>query len=45
MVKDLRTGFETSNAAAVLDGELDPLLETYLRSHPYVADATGTEVA
>jgi len=31
MVKDLRTGFETSNAEAVLDGELDDFIETYLR--------------
>ena len=31
MVKDLRTGFETSNAEAVLDGELDGFIETYLR--------------
>jgi peptide chain release factor 2 len=26
MVKDLRTGFETSNTAAVLDGDLDPFM-------------------
>jgi len=32
MVKDLRTGYETSNAEAVLDGELDDFIETYLRS-------------
>ena len=31
MVKDLRTGFETSNAEAVLDGELDDFIEAYLR--------------
>lgn len=31
LVKDLRTGCETSNAAAVLDGELDPFMESYLK--------------
>jgi peptide chain release factor 2 len=32
MVKDLRTGVETANPTAVLDGELDPFIEGYLRS-------------
>ncbi len=32
MVKDHRTGFETSDAEAVLDGELDPLLEAYQKA-------------
>jgi peptide chain release factor 2 len=32
MVKDLRTGHETGNAEAVLDGGLDDFIETYLRS-------------
>jgi peptide chain release factor 2 len=32
MVKDLRTGYETSDAAAVLDGELDELMRAYLES-------------
>ena len=32
MVKDHRTDFETSNAAAVLDGHLDGLMMAYLRS-------------
>ncbi len=34
MVKDHRTGYETGNAAAVLDGALDPLIEAYLRVIP-----------
>ena len=32
MVKDLRTGVETSNPTAVLDGDLDAFVEGYLRS-------------
>ncbi len=31
MVKDLRTGVETSNPSAVLDGDLDAFVEGYLR--------------
>jgi peptide chain release factor 2 len=32
MVKDLRTGVETSNTGAVLDGDLDMFLEASLAS-------------
>lgn len=32
MVKDLRTGVETSNVQAVMDGELDPFVNGWLRS-------------
>ncbi|MDQ3690149.1 MAG: peptide chain release factor 2 [Chloroflexota bacterium] len=32
MVKDLRTGVETSNPSAVLDGDLEAFIEGYLRS-------------
>lgn len=32
MVKDHRTGYETSDTAAVLDGDLDEFMEAYLRS-------------
>lgn len=31
LVKDHRTGFETGNTDAVLDGDLDPLISAYLR--------------
>ena len=31
LVKDVRTGFEFGNAQAVLDGELDPFIESWLR--------------
>jgi peptide chain release factor 2 len=31
MVKDLRTDHETGNVAGVLDGDLDPFIEAYLR--------------
>lgn len=32
MVKDLRTGYETGNTDAVLDGGLDPFIKAYLES-------------
>jgi peptide chain release factor 2 len=31
MVKDVRTGQETGNVQAVLDGEIDPFIQAYLR--------------
>jgi peptide chain release factor 2 len=30
-VKDVRTGIEVGNAQAVLDGEIDPFVEGWLR--------------
>jgi peptide chain release factor 2 len=30
LVKDTRTGCETSNVNAVMDGALDPFIESYL---------------
>ena len=30
-VKDVRTGEETSNAAAVMDGDIDDFVQAYLR--------------
>ncbi len=32
MVKDLRTGVETSDTGRVLDGDIDPFITAYLRS-------------
>lgn len=32
MVKDHRTGYETARTQAVLDGDIDPFIEAYLRS-------------
>lgn len=32
MVKDVRTGFETTDTTAVLDGEIDDFIEAYLKS-------------
>ncbi len=34
MVKDLRTGHETGNTDAVLDGDLTPFMEAYLKRKP-----------
>ena len=31
MVKDHRTNYETSNVLAVLDGEIDDFIESYLK--------------
>ncbi|XP_028054394.1 peptide chain release factor PrfB1, chloroplastic isoform X1 [Camellia sinensis] len=31
LVKDVRTGFETSDIVSVMDGDLDPFIKTYLK--------------
>lgn len=36
MVKDLRTGVETTNIQDVMNGELDPFIQTYLRQQNQV---------
>ena len=41
MVKDLRTGVETSNPTAVLDGEIDAFIDGYLRSRVGDTDGEG----
>lgn len=38
MVKDHRTGEETSNTGAVLDGDIDRFIESYVRAHPYALE-------
>lgn len=40
MVKDVRTGVETSSIDVVMDGEIDPFIEGYLRSQMGKASAT-----
>jgi len=39
MVKDLRTRYETGNTQSVLDGDLDPFMESYLRYK--IGDSAG----
>jgi peptide chain release factor 2 len=39
MVKDHRTGYETSNATSVLDGDLDDAIKAYLKTTVGAADA------
>ncbi len=34
MVKDHRTGHETGNVVAVMDGEIDGFIEAYLKQKP-----------
>ncbi len=41
MVKDLRSGHETGNVDAVLDGDLDGFMEAYLRWERSGADSVG----
>jgi peptide chain release factor 2 len=41
MVKDLRTGVETGNTQAVLNGDLDPFMEAALAERIKGKDGTG----
>jgi peptide chain release factor 2 len=43
MVKDHRTGVETGNVAAVMDGELSGFVEAYLKWRAARRQAPGTE--
>jgi peptide chain release factor 2 len=43
MVKDLRTAVETTAVENVMDGELDPFIEAYLRKENQVAAGSGAE--
>jgi len=41
MVKDLRTGYETGDTQAVLDGEIDPFIEAWLKEQIGAVRAEG----
>jgi peptide chain release factor 2 len=41
LVKDVRTGLEVGNAQAVLDGEIDPFIEAWLRSRLSSSNGAG----
>jgi peptide chain release factor 2 len=45
MVKDLRTGHETSNSAAVLDGDLDPFIQAELERLATGSPPAGDDAA
>ncbi|XP_010528652.1 PREDICTED: peptide chain release factor PrfB1, chloroplastic [Tarenaya hassleriana] len=41
LVKDVRTGYETSDITSVMDGELDPFIKTYLK-HKYTLSMSSS---
>ncbi|MFO8041362.1 MAG: peptide chain release factor 2 [Sodalinema sp.] len=43
MVKDLRTGVETTQVDDVMNGELDPFIEAYLRQDNQLVEAVATQ--
>ncbi|KAG5532782.1 hypothetical protein RHGRI_027173 [Rhododendron griersonianum] len=44
LVKDVRTGLETSDVVSVLDGELDPFIKAYLKYKYSMAMATAVGI-
>lgn len=44
LVKDVRTGLETSDVVSVLDGELDPFVKAYLKYKYSMAMATAVGI-
>jgi peptide chain release factor 2 len=45
MVKDHRTGAETSNVQAVMDGDIDPFIQAKLRGEKAAkGDKSGDEI-
>lgn len=42
LVKDVRTGYETSDITAVMDGELDPFIKAYLK-HKYSTNMSSNQ--
>jgi peptide chain release factor 2 len=43
MVKDLRTGFSTSNTAGVLDGDLDEFMQAALAQRAFGGEPVNVE--
>lgn len=43
LVKDVRTGYETSDITSVMDGDLDPFIKSYLK-HKYSLAANTSVV-
>ncbi|KAJ4968689.1 hypothetical protein NE237_015390 [Protea cynaroides] len=42
LVKDVRTGYETSNITSVMDGELEPFIKSYLKYKYSITAAAGS---
>lgn len=40
LVKDVRTGYETSDISSVMDGELEPFIKSYLKHKYNMASST-----
>jgi peptide chain release factor 2 len=41
LVKDLRTELETTDVQGVMNGDLNPFIESYLRQESQATDAVG----